>query len=115
MSTVTASPLVVAVTPAPVKLSDATAGVSVVPSSATEGSTPAARSPRATDPSTICEDPTAPAAMVGFGYVPARPPPAGPEGGNVVGMTPAARSAAWIVPSRIAVLVTFPAPIVGFG
>src|SRR5215470_11940764 len=31
--------------------------------------------------------PTAPAAIVGFGYVdPARSPPAGPEGGSVVGM-----------------------------
>ena len=40
-------------------------------------------------------------AMFGFGYVPASAPPAGPEGGSVVGITPGAMSLAVIDPSRI--------------
>src|SRR5207253_1325509 len=38
----------------------------------------------ATDASAICEDPTTPAAIVGFGYVPASDPPAAPLGGRLV-------------------------------
>ena len=34
---------------------------------------------------------------IGFGYEPARSPPAGPDGGSVVGMVPGARSCAVIV------------------
>src|SRR4030095_14153242 len=44
---------------------------------------------------------TDPAAMVGFGYVPARSPPALPDGASDVGITPAANLEAVIVASTI--------------
>src|SRR5205814_5914979 len=68
---------------------------------------------------------TDPAAMVGFGYVPARSPPAFPVGASDVGITPAANLEAVMVASTIFTLVTdasavlnilvYPAAMVGFG
>src|SRR4030095_5026563 len=49
---------------------------------------------------------TDPAAMVGLGYVPAKSPPAFPDGARVVGITPAASLAAVMVASTIFALVT---------
>jgi hypothetical protein len=59
-----------------------------------------------TEPSAILVVVTVPVAIVGFGYVPERSPPAAPDAGKLVGITPAASFDAVTDPSASLAEVT---------